>query len=136
MSFSTDFSQGRQLILLVQQTPVEHDSPNIVALDTTGLTDRLANLASPFDDEEDEDEDLSQYTEEEIGCTNKSVKILPGVARIMSSIPQDRLAIATSGAKTHCHGALARAGIRTCKSHRLPCLSVMLKLLYLLNRAA
>lgn len=90
------------------------------------LTDKLArlsnttNLSSPFDDDEEDDEfdpngpiDFSDYTEEEIGCADKSVRILPGVRRLVDSLPKDRFAVATSGAKTYCHGALHRAGIRT-----------------------
>ncbi|BGP00802.1 hypothetical protein RTBOTA2_002199 [Rhodotorula toruloides] len=80
--------------------------------------DRMAQLdADPFADSDEEDEednefDLNEYTEEEIGCTNKSVRILPGVRRLIESLPAGRFAVATSGAKTYCHGALARAGIK------------------------
>lgn len=85
------------------------------------LTDKLArlsnttNLTSPFDDDDDDDDgpiDFSDYTESEIGCEDKSVKILPGVRRLVDSLPKDRFAVATSGARTYCHGALHRAGIR------------------------
>ncbi|GAA6000833.1 hypothetical protein JCM10207_004680 [Rhodosporidiobolus poonsookiae] len=78
--------------------------------------DRMAQLdADPFaedDSDDDSDFDLNEYTEEEIGCRNKSVRILPGVRRLVDSIPSGRWAVATSGAKTYCHGALARAGIK------------------------
>ncbi|KAL8280404.1 hypothetical protein RQP46_007052 [Phenoliferia psychrophenolica] len=76
--------------------------------------DRMAALQNPFDDESDDEEDvdLSDYTEEEIGCQNKSVRILPGVRRLIDSLPKGRFAVATSGAKTYCHGALLRAGIQ------------------------
>lgn len=114
-----------------------------------------AELTSPFDDDSDDEEDevdLTDYTEEEIGCVplpprtqllraqadelprpscqNKSVRILPGVRRLIDSLPKERFAVATSGAKTcssrllpspslpdppppqDCHGALLRAGIQ------------------------
>ncbi|BGP13265.1 hypothetical protein JCM10213_004965 [Rhodosporidiobolus nylandii] len=77
--------------------------------------DRMGQLdADPFADESDDDSefDLNDYTEEEIGCRNKSVRILPGVRRIIESLPSGRWAVATSGAKTYCHGALARAGVK------------------------
>ncbi|POY73535.1 hypothetical protein BMF94_3472 [Rhodotorula taiwanensis] len=78
--------------------------------------DRMAQLdADPFEDSDDEEDsafDLDEYTEEEIGCRNKSVRILPGVRRLIDSLPTGRWAVATSGAKTYCHGALARAGIK------------------------
>jgi len=71
---------------------------------------RTATLDNPFDsDSDDEDED---YTEEEIGCPDRSVRILPGVKRLIDSLPKSKYAIATSGAKTYCHGALYRAGIK------------------------
>ncbi|KAI5476664.1 Haloacid dehalogenase-like hydrolase domain containing protein [Pseudohyphozyma bogoriensis] len=81
------------------------------------VTDRMSQLTSPFDDDEDDEDDdgpidLSDYTEEEIGCQNKSVRILPGVRRLIDSLPKGRFAVATSGAKTYCHGALLRAGIQ------------------------
>ncbi|GAA5979063.1 hypothetical protein JCM10908_002792 [Rhodotorula pacifica] len=77
--------------------------------------DRMSQLdADPFEDSDEEDSafDLDEYTEEEIGCRNKSVRILPGVRRLIDSLPTGRWAVATSGAKTYCHGALARAGIK------------------------
>jgi HAD superfamily hydrolase (TIGR01509 family) len=81
-----------------------------------GHNDRMGQLeADPFaedDSEDDDDFDLSEYTEEEIGCRNKGVRILPGVRRIIDGLPTGRWAVATSGAKTYCHGALARAGIK------------------------
>ncbi|GAA5850870.1 hypothetical protein JCM8547_009115 [Rhodosporidiobolus lusitaniae] len=80
-----------------------------------GGADRMGQLdADPFADDSDDDSDfdLSEYTEEEIGCANKSVRILPGVRRIIDTLPNGRWAVATSGAKTYCHGALARAGIK------------------------
>lgn len=95
--------------------------------------------ADPFADDDSDDEsdfDLNEYTEEEIGCVspsfpffqsqkrnltfpspprscrNKSVRILPGVRRIIDSLPSGRWAVATSSAKIYAHGALARAGIK------------------------
>lgn len=86
---------------------------------------RTAQLdQNPFedDDESDDEFDLSEYTEEEIGCVraesafvarqladgllldnscpDKSVRILPGVRRLIDSLPKGRFAVATSGAKT------------------------------------
>ncbi|WVQ81534.1 hypothetical protein IAT38_003658 [Cryptococcus sp. DSM 104549] len=40
-----------------------------------------------------------------------SVRILPGVRDLINSLPQDKYAVATSGAKTYCHGCLNRTGI-------------------------
>ncbi|GAA5896995.1 hypothetical protein JCM6882_007327 [Rhodosporidiobolus microsporus] len=78
--------------------------------------DRMGQLdADPFADDDSDDEsdfDLNEYTEEEIGCRNKSVRILPGVRRIIDSLPSGRWAVATSSAKIYAHGALARAGIK------------------------
>jgi len=47
----------------------------------------------------------------EAASVNRSVKILPGVKRIMESIPRGRYAVATSGAKTYAYGCMTRVGI-------------------------
>ncbi|GAA5925041.1 uncharacterized protein JCM15063_005798 [Sporobolomyces koalae] len=87
----------------------------LAALDTND-EDRMAQLDNPFDEDEDDEEDshfdLNEYTEEEIGCRNASIRILPGVRRLIESLPNGRYAVATSSAKTYAHGALARAGIK------------------------
>ncbi|TNY23957.1 HAD-like domain-containing protein [Rhodotorula diobovata] len=95
-------------------TNLESINDRLANLDVSSA-DRMAQLeADPFEDDSDEesDFDLDEYTEEEIGCRNKSVRILPGVRRLIDSLPSGRFAVATSGAKTYCHGALARAGIK------------------------
>lgn len=80
----------------------------LAGLSTEERVSRTEGLENPFDDDSDDSDeeiDLSEYTEEEIGCQNKSVRILPGVARLIASLPKDRYAVATSGAKTcapHC----------------------------------
>ncbi|KAM0792836.1 hypothetical protein ACM66B_002602 [Microbotryomycetes sp. NB124-2] len=82
-------------------------------LDTNGnSSDRMANLSNPFDDDSESEFEDEEYTEEEIGCPDRSVRILPGVRRLIDSLPKERFAVATSGAKTYCHGALARAHIK------------------------
>ncbi|ORY90893.1 HAD-like domain-containing protein [Leucosporidium creatinivorum] len=114
-------------------TPKDHESRGSDAGPAAGsdsanlheVSDKLANLSTadgprtaqldqnPFDDDESDDEfDASEYTEEEIGCPDRSVRILPGVRRLIDSLPKGRFAVATSGAKTYCHGALARAQIK------------------------
>ncbi|MBW0501767.1 hypothetical protein O181_041482 [Austropuccinia psidii MF-1] len=61
-----------------------------------------------FDEEQDEDSDVEIDVSDLI---DRSVRILPGVKKMTTSLPSDRFAIATSAAVTHCHGALARVGI-------------------------
>ncbi|KAJ7109454.1 HAD-like protein [Mycena epipterygia] len=58
----------------------------------------------PFNDE-------PQAWELEAATVNRSVKILPGVRRMLSSIPKDRFAVATSGARTYAYGCMERVGI-------------------------
>lgn len=63
---------------------------------------------------DDDDEDSIKTDNEEVDVsdlTDKSVKILPGVRRIIDALPEGRYAVATSGAKTYCYGALKRVGI-------------------------
>ena len=49
--------------------------------------------------------------QEEAAGVDRSVRILPGVKRMMSSIPAGRYAVATSGAKTYAYGCMTRVGI-------------------------
>ncbi|KAI0068873.1 HAD-like protein [Artomyces pyxidatus] len=47
----------------------------------------------------------------EAASVDRSVRILPGVKKMMDSIPQGRYAVATSGAKTYAYGCMTRVGI-------------------------
>jgi len=49
--------------------------------------------------------------QQEAASVDRSVRILPGVKRMMDSIPQGRYAVATSGAKTYAYGCMTRVGI-------------------------
>jgi HAD superfamily hydrolase (TIGR01509 family) len=53
----------------------------------------------PFNDDDDDD------------IVDMSVQILPGVRELINSLPEGKYAVATSGAKTYCHGCLNRTGI-------------------------
>ncbi|KAF9002930.1 HAD-like domain-containing protein [Cyathus striatus] len=47
----------------------------------------------------------------EAASVDRSVRIFPGVKRMMESIPAGRYAVATSGAKTYAYGCMTRVGI-------------------------
>ncbi|PIL22414.1 hypothetical protein GSI_15102 [Ganoderma sinense ZZ0214-1] len=47
----------------------------------------------------------------EAAAVDRSVRILPGVKKLMDSIPEGRYAVATSGAKTYAYGCMTRVGI-------------------------
>ncbi|OBZ71277.1 2-deoxyglucose-6-phosphate phosphatase 1 [Grifola frondosa] len=47
----------------------------------------------------------------EAAAVDRSVQILPGVKKMMDSIPKGRYAVATSGAKTYAYGCMTRVGI-------------------------
>jgi len=49
--------------------------------------------------------------QQEAASVDRSVRILPGVKRMMESIPQGQYAVATSGAKTYAYGCMTRVGI-------------------------
>ncbi len=55
---------------------------------------------SPFDDDGEEADKLMDM----------SVRILPGVRELIDCLPTGKYAVATSGAKTYCHGCLNRTG--------------------------
>ncbi|KAF8899482.1 HAD-like domain-containing protein [Gymnopilus junonius] len=48
----------------------------------------------------------------EAASVDRSVRILPGVRKMIDSIPAGRYAIATSGAKTYAYGCMKRVGIK------------------------
>jgi len=56
-----------------------------------------------------EDMDAAWDLEEDV--LDRSVQILPGVRRMIDSIPKGRYCVATSGAKTYAYGAMTRVGI-------------------------
>ena len=47
----------------------------------------------------------------EAAAVDRSVRILPGVKRLMGSIPKGKYAVATSGARTYAYGCMTRVGI-------------------------
>ncbi|GJE88425.1 HAD-like protein [Phanerochaete sordida] len=47
----------------------------------------------------------------EAAAVDRSVRILPGVKKMISSIPEGHYAVATSGAKTYAYGCMTRVGI-------------------------
>jgi len=68
---------------------------------------------SVFDTKEDKKEMLHQLQawQLEAAAIDRSVRILPGVKRMIESIPAGRYAVATSGAKTYAYGCMTRVGI-------------------------
>ncbi|THH20696.1 hypothetical protein EW146_g721 [Bondarzewia mesenterica] len=62
-------------------------------------------------DEDELDEDLDSAWKVEAESVDRSVRILPGVQRMLESIPKGRYAVATSGAKTYAYGCMTRVGI-------------------------
>lgn len=62
-----------------------------------------ARFKKPIDIDEDA---LSEAVTEDL--VDMSVQILPGVRRLIASLPKDKYAVATSGARTYCHGCLTR----------------------------
>ncbi|KAG1728530.1 uncharacterized protein EDB91DRAFT_1239376 [Suillus paluster] len=61
--------------------------------------------------EADKKKHCLQAWQQEAASVDRSVRILPGVKRMMSSIPEGRYAVATSGAKTYAYGCMTRVGI-------------------------
>ena len=85
--------------------PLIQYNPDVaLAISAFKLETCLATVAmsdeSPFRDESEEAEEL----------IDMSVRILPGVRNLIDSLPADKYAVATSGAKTYCYGCLSRTG--------------------------
>ncbi|KAF9564198.1 HAD-like protein [Agrocybe pediades] len=55
--------------------------------------------------------DLLEAWQIEAASVDRSVRILPGVRRMLDSLPAGRYAVATSGAKTYAYGCMKRVGI-------------------------
>ncbi|KZT11842.1 HAD-like protein [Laetiporus sulphureus 93-53] len=68
---------------------------------------------SMFEQEKGKEEKIHQLEAWQLEATavDRSVRILPGVKRMISSIPEGRYAVATSGAKTYAYGCMTRVGI-------------------------
>ncbi|KIM41143.1 hypothetical protein M413DRAFT_445857 [Hebeloma cylindrosporum] len=56
-------------------------------------------------------EDLLEAWQIEAAGVDRAVRILPGVRKMLDSIPHGRYAVATSGAKTYAYGCMERVGI-------------------------
>lgn len=82
-----DFGFGRTMSGMTPVQPVETVSAEVLEHD----------LDAMWDAEED--------------LVDRSVQILPGVRRMIDSIPKGRYCVATSGAKTYAYGAMTRVGI-------------------------
>lgn len=70
-----------------------------------------AMTSSPLADREDEEEDIRHAWQIEAESVDRSVRILPGIRKLLDSIPEGRYAVATSGAKTYAYGCMTRVGI-------------------------
>lgn len=78
----------------------------------------LPTLSARDEDSADEDwqsalamKHLFEAWQIEACAVDRSVRILPGVKKLMDSIPAGRYAVATSGAKTYAYGCMTRVGI-------------------------
>ncbi|KAI0947080.1 hypothetical protein AcV7_009608 [Taiwanofungus camphoratus] len=86
-------------------------------LTMTGAPADRVQIADPTQEEsaiaeptKEEKHQLAAW-QQEATAVDRSVRILPGVKRMIDSIPQGRYAVATSGAKTYAHGCMTRVGI-------------------------
>ncbi|KAI6014717.1 HAD-like domain-containing protein [Pisolithus microcarpus] len=90
-----------------------HDSPileeeGILSFETAHSHAPTTNLKAKSD--EVRQHQLEAWQIEAAGV-DRSVRILPGVKRLMGSIPEGKYAVATSGAKTYAYGCMTRVGI-------------------------
>ena len=60
-----------------------------------------AMASSPLADREEEEEDIRHAWQIEAESVDRSVRILPGIRKLLDSIPEGRYAVATSGAKNY-----------------------------------
>lgn len=82
--------------------------------DSPIIEDEELTIPSPFiEDSDDWKKDLHflQAWQVEACEVDRSVQILPGVRKMIDSLPAGRYAVATSGAKTYAYGCMTRVGI-------------------------
>ncbi|WWC73220.1 uncharacterized protein I206_107186 [Kwoniella pini CBS 10737] len=84
---------------LFQMSTADTLNMTSMKLSSTTISEVAVVDETPFDEDEAED------------IIDMSVKILPGVRKMINSLPEGKYAVATSGAKTYCHGCLNRTGI-------------------------
>ena len=103
----------RELVLMPPVRPQFSGLTKSTPIDSPRESNSPNANDNPFDDDDEEDEeiDLDTLEVDTSDLTDRSVKILPGVRRMIDSIPEGRYAVATSGATTYCYGALSRVGI-------------------------
>ncbi|KEI37701.1 uncharacterized protein L969DRAFT_89669 [Mixia osmundae IAM 14324] len=117
-SFASELTKRMQFTRLTEAKPV-NDSSNASPIERTdspanGSKDATSAVLdeNPFDDDDDDEEiDIDALDVDVSDLIDRSCKILPGVKRLIDGLPADRYAVATSGAKTYCYGALKRIGI-------------------------
>jgi len=111
-SFAADLSKRLAFSGLTKSTPLNGQKDDSGNGSSPNIESPPALDEDPFDDDsEDEEIDLESLQVDTSDLVDRSVKILPGVRRIIDSIPEGRYAVATSGASTYCYGALSRVGI-------------------------
>ncbi|KAI8994155.1 HAD-like protein [Trametes punicea] len=91
-------------------------SPSIREADTAALENPIAEESSDDVSAEDwkamiQKKHQLEAWQVEAAAVDRSVRILPGVKRVMDSIPKGRYAVATSGARTYAYGCMTRVGI-------------------------
>ncbi|PPR04361.1 hypothetical protein CVT24_013195 [Panaeolus cyanescens] len=79
-------------------------------LSIEGLPDIVVDRVDGTQKEEFKN-DVHEAWKLEAASVDRSVRILPGVRKLIDSIPEGRYAVATSGAKTYAYGCMSRVGI-------------------------
>jgi len=109
-SFAAEVAKRLAFSGLTKSTPINADKDSGNGSSPQETTSPQGIDENPFD-ESDEEIDPDTLDVDTSDLVDRSVKILPGVRRMIDSIPEGRYAVATSGASTYCYGALSRVGI-------------------------
>ncbi|KAJ7769114.1 HAD-like domain-containing protein [Mycena maculata] len=110
-------SFASRLFRMLSMSAVPEDGPAVRIADNDVFIDESIVEEGEADDVplQSGDDKLERHQFEawqiEAQSIDRSVQILPGVKRLMNSIPAGRYAVATSGAKTYAHGCMTRVGI-------------------------
>ncbi|KAF8877314.1 HAD-like domain-containing protein [Gymnopilus junonius] len=80
--------------------------------ETIGDEDAVQDMADATEKNEKAEQHALEAWQLEAASVDRSVRILPGVRKMIDSIPAGRYAVATSGAKTYAYGCMKRVGIQ------------------------
>ncbi|KAH9480865.1 putative phosphatase HAD1 [Psilocybe cubensis] len=103
---------SRLLNMLSQAARLRAHNEDVVVVDEDGSEkDNLIQPGYPAVEKKNALNATLEAWQMEAASVDRSIRILPGVRKMIDSLPEGRYAVATSGAKTYAYGCMKRVGI-------------------------